>query len=281
MPAQTILSSALALIFGKMNTIFNIKLGKRQREMLEELFRTVFAIQGRLTFTNLARSSRLHEQTFLRHFASAFDWVAFNLVILRLRTHPDEVLIGVFDTSFLPKSGKKTWGLDKFFSSVAKAMRTGLEVSLLAVVATTTRRSWALDATQTPPRLSTKEIGPAYSRIDFYLEQITDCLDRLPQIRYWVGDGYYAKRKVVTTLKARGKHLITKLRSDANLRFVIAPARRRGRYGGNALLTLRPSIPALRPWACSKTCPMFGATRPLSIANTSSVIFGSLRIKCC
>lgn len=223
MPAQTMLSSALALIFVKMNTIFNIKIGKRQRAVLQQLFRTVFALQGRVTFTNLARFSTLHEQTFRRHFARAFDWVAFNLVIVRWRQHPDEALIGVFDTSFLPKSGKKTYGLDKFFSSAAKAIRTGLEVSLLGVVATTTRRSWALDATQTPPGLSTQESHPqaaCYSRIDFYLEQITDCLDRLPQVRYWVGDGYYAKRKVFDTLTRQGKHLITKLRSDANLRFL-------------------------------------------------------------
>lgn len=220
------LSSALALIFGKMKLIFNIDLGRRQRDLLQELFRVVFAIQGRLTFTNMARFSRLHEQTFRRHFARAFDWLAFNLVIMRLQAHPDEPLIGVFDTSFLPKSGKKTYGLDKFFSSAAKAIRTGLEVSLLGIVATVSRRSWALDATQTPPGLSTKETGVAYSRIDFYLEQITDCLDRLPLVRYWVGDGYYAKAKVFDTLTGCGKHLITKLRSDANLRFLAQPHER-------------------------------------------------------
>ncbi len=128
MPAQTILASALALIFVKMKTIFNIELGKRQRDLLLELFRVVFALQGRRTFTNMARFSAMHEQTFRRHFAKAFDWVAFNLVVVQLRLHPDERLIGVFDCSFLPKSGKKTYGLDKFFSSSAKAIRTGLEV---------------------------------------------------------------------------------------------------------------------------------------------------------
>lgn len=217
------LASALACIFVKMKLTFNIDLGKRQRDLLQELFRVIFALQGRLTFTNMARFCSLHEQTFRRHFARAFDWVSFNLVIIGLRAHPDEVLIGVFDTSFLPKSGKNTYGLDKFFSSSAKAIRTGLEVSLLGVVATVSRRSWALDATQTPPGLSTKETGPRYSRIDFYLEQITDCLDRLPAVRYWVGDGYYAKAKVFDTLTRGGKDLITKLRSDANLRFLAQP----------------------------------------------------------
>ena len=73
MPAQTMLSSALALIFVKMKTIYKIHLGKRQRDFFQELFRVVFALQGRLTFTNMARFSPLHEQTFRRHFTGTFD----------------------------------------------------------------------------------------------------------------------------------------------------------------------------------------------------------------
>jgi hypothetical protein len=104
-----------------------------------------------------------------------------------------------------------------------------LEVSLLGVIATESRRAVALDATQRPPGLSTDATGSDYSRIDFYLEQPTDGLGYLTEVRYWVGDGYYAKRKVFNTLSVHGKDLITKLRSDANLRFVKAPHRRR--YG--------------------------------------------------
>ena len=232
MLAQPLVEAVLSLIFVKMRATCNTAIGKRQRTFLVELFRVLFAHQGRATFTNLARFSTLHEHTFRCHFARAFDWLSFNLALVRLSAHPDETIIGVFDTSFLPKSGKRTYGLDKFFSHAAKAMRTGLEVSLLGVIATESRRARALDATQTPPGLSTGEHRPVYSRIDFYLEQLTDCLAHLPRVRYWVGDGYYAKRKVFDTLGSHGCHLITKLRSDANLRFVIAPERRRGRYGG-------------------------------------------------
>lgn len=232
MLAQTLLASLLNLTFAKMALIYNCTIGRRQRAFLLELFRVLFAHQGRATFTNLARYSTLHEQTFRRHFARCFDWLSFNLVLLRLRAHPGETLIGVFDTSFLPKSGGQTYGLDKFFSHAAKAIRTGLEVSILGVIATESRRAFAIDATQTPPGLSTKATGPQYSRIDFYLEQLTDCLTHLPHMLYFVGDGYYAKRKVFDALLQQGKHLVTKLRSDSNLRFVVAPDRRRGRYGG-------------------------------------------------
>lgn len=237
MLAQPLIEAVLTLIFAKMRTIYNISITKPQQRFLVALFEVLFAHQGRANFTNLARYSHLHEQTFRRHFARCFHWLFFNLVLLRLRTHPAETVIGVFDTSFLPKSGKHTYGLDKFFSHAAKAIRTGLEVSLLGVIATESRRAIALDATQTPPGLSRRATGPRYSRIDFYLEQLTDCLGHLSKVHYWVGDGYYAKRKVFNTLAAHGKELITKLRSDANLRFVARPDRRRGRYGGKVHFT--------------------------------------------
>ncbi|MFB6278170.1 MAG: hypothetical protein ABEK75_01565 [Salinibacter sp.] len=44
----------------------------------------------------MARYSRYIEQTFRRHFRKAFDWVAFNLVVLRLRRRSGEELIGAF-----------------------------------------------------------------------------------------------------------------------------------------------------------------------------------------
>jgi Transposase DDE domain len=60
--------------------------------------------------------------------------------------------------------------------------------------------------------------GP-YTRINFYIEQIFDCLLNLTSIHYIVADGFYAKTKFIQAILGMGKHLITKLRPDANLRF--------------------------------------------------------------
>ena len=150
--------------------------------------------------------------------------------ILRLRLHPEEERIGVFDMTFIEKAGKKTYGLDRFFSSKDRKSRRGLEVSLMGIVGTKTRRCIGLDATQTPPGLATRDEGTCYSRTDFYLEQITDslaCGGALRAIRYWVGDGFYAKRKIFDGLAAHEHHLITRLRSDANLRFLAKTGRAR------------------------------------------------------
>ena len=218
---QPLFAPVVSTIFRKMVDIYNCQVGVWQRRFLRELFQAVFALRGRVNFTNMARFSRFHEQTFRRHFKKAFQWVWFNLIVFRLRRHPEEPIIGAFDCTFLPKSGTETWGLGQFFSSLAGKPQKGLEVSVLGIVATSSRRAFGIDATQTPSDLPTgKKDG--YSRVDFYLEQITDLYDQLADlgVTYWVGDGFYAKQKVFDTVTDLGGDLITRLRSDANLRYL-------------------------------------------------------------
>jgi len=225
---QPLLAPALTYIFAKMTTIHNCTIGAWRRQFLQELFRVMIAMRGRTNFTNMARYSPFCEQTFRRHFRKAFGWVAFNLVLLRLRSHPQEPLIGVFDCSFLPKSGTETWGLDRFFSSTAGGNRRGLEVSVLGAIATKSRQALGLDATQTPPglaaRKSSDDPSANYTRIDVYREQLLDLAGRLEKadvgISCWVGDGYYAKNKMFAAIDEIGSHLITRLRADANLRYL-------------------------------------------------------------
>jgi len=222
MLSQPLLAAAITYIFAKMGIIHNSKVGGWQRQFLQELMRTLFAMRGRVNFTNLARYSAFCEQTFRRHFRKAFDWVSFNLVIFRLRRHPAEPLIGAFDCTYLPKSGKKTWGLGRFFSSAAGKNKRGLEVSILGAITTKSREPVGLDATQTPSIAAST--GAGYSRVDFYCEQLLDLAPRLRKaglpIDHWVGDGYYAKKKVLEAIDSVGADLITRLRSDANLRYL-------------------------------------------------------------
>ena len=77
-----------------MADIYNYRVDAWQRRFMGELFKAVFSLRGRVNFTNLARFSRLHEQTFLaiwdrlRHFEKAFQWGWFNLIVFRLRWPP-------------------------------------------------------------------------------------------------------------------------------------------------------------------------------------------------
>lgn len=221
-----------------------IETNKWQRDFLIELFNSLFSRQGRFNFDNLTRYSKYNELTHRRQFSKYFDWFKFNLGFVDFT---QGVFIGVIDCSFIGKSGKKTFGLDSFWSGIAGVSKLGLELSVLACIDVNSSKSYFLDATQTPPGLSNKE-DSKYSRVDFYLEQILDCLKYLPSITYYVGDGFYAKNKIINGLRANGKHLITKLRTDANLKYLNQKPRQAGQKGASRKYDGKVDFKDLTKW---------------------------------
>lgn len=225
----------MASILEILDAIF-AQIGEKNKwtiKFFKELFVLIFSIQGRANFENLSRYSKFHECRFRRHFEKFFDWLEFNYWIFYLYGHtPGGVIIAAIDCSFIPKAGKKTFGLDKFWSGTASRNKRGLELSLLSLIDVVSGRAWTLDATQTPSQLG-KEDGATdkYSRIDFYLEQIADCLRKLGDVTYFVADGFYAKTKIFNFLSKNGKYLITKLRPDANLRYLFEGTSPNGKRG--------------------------------------------------
>ena len=211
-----------------LDTIFArfVGINKPQRKFLTELFEIIPCVRGRINFMNLSRYSKYNEVTFRRHFGKFFDWLKFNYLIIQIAflsgVVKSEEAIGAIDCSYISKSGKKTYGLDKFWSGVANKAKKGLEISLVCIINTVTGYSWSLSVRQTPSGLSSKEgDGTNYTRVDFYLEQLVDCFVQLPQVLYYTADGYYAKKKVVDRVIENGKHLISKLRPDANLKYLL------------------------------------------------------------
>jgi hypothetical protein len=205
---------------------------KWQADFLCEIFELIFSIQGRLTFENLARYSHMSERTFRRNYKKFFDWLDFNWQLIMLYVEIDQAtLIAAIDCSYIPKAGKSTYGLDKFFSSVAGRAKKGLEISLLCLINTQDGKAWALDVSQTPVGLSTKQDDPdRLTRVDHYMDQLKRTQTPLSRVKYIVADGFYAKDKVFNTIDELGKSLITKLRPDANLRYLFQ-GQRTGKQG--------------------------------------------------
>jgi len=220
--------TVLGLIFVKVS----VK-NKSQREFLEELFTLLPSIRGRFNFCNLGRYSKYNEQTFRRNFSNYFDWLQFNFAMIQLGlSSPTSNCVAAVDASFVSKAGKKTFGLDKFWSGCAGIAKKGLEISALALIEITTGTAWTLDVAQTPAKLSSKEgKEDKYTRINFYIEQIIDCLSFLKNVRYIVADGYYAKKKMFDAVLIANKHLITRLRVDANTKYIFDRAKNPTAHG--------------------------------------------------
>ena len=248
MSIEAILQPILAKLSG---------IGKHQRTFFVELVSVFLGRQGRATFENLGRYSRFTELTFRRQFATFFDWLGFNIACIDWQR---ETHIGIVDCSFLPKSGKVTFGLDKFWSSCAGKALLGLEVSVLACVGVVSKQTWALDATQTPAKLET-DATKNYTRLSFYLEQLADCLPRLSQLVYWVADGYYAKSQVIDLFLKHKRHLITRLRTDADLHYLWTKGRQPGQKGRTRLYDGKVAFDELSRWALIGQHPVHESVR--------------------
>lgn len=80
------------------------------------------------------------------NFKKAFDWFSFNRTFLEpARGHRIAIAI---DPCYIPKSGKKTPGIDWFWSGCASAMKKGLEMPGISIVDADARDSIFLKAEQ-------------------------------------------------------------------------------------------------------------------------------------
>jgi len=210
-----------------------------QRKFLENLFVTILALRGRVNFRNLSRYCDYSERTISRQFRSDFDWPDFHQRVINRAIKADSVMISAQDASFIPKSGKQTFGLGSFFNGCHSRPERGLEISTLALVDVTRRCAFTLAVAQTPPasEKATRQ-EKDQTLIDFYGQQLGEHHHRLPpQINYHVVDGYFAKKKYIDEVVRLKLHPITKLRCDANCLFLYTrphPRRRgaRRKYDG-------------------------------------------------
>src|SRR5438093_5612924 len=174
------------------------------------------------------RYSPYHERTFARWYGRNFDWVSLNQAAITevVPAEHDQAL--VMDASFVPKSGKHTYGLDRFWNGSHSRAEKGLELSTLAWLDITDNCAYCLSVEQTPP--TDKTTDTEATRIDVYLELLTRVVSahHLSHLRYVITDGYYSKQKFLGGVRALGLEQIGKLRIDAHLRYLYQGPKRPG-----------------------------------------------------
>lgn len=197
-------------------------LGQPQRKFLATLFVTILVLRGRVNFRNLSRYCDYSERTIARQFREPFDWPDFHQRVLETALDPHSELISAHDASFIPKSGKQTFGLGHFFNGCASRAERGLEISALAVVDVTRRCAFTVACAQTPPAAPTvTNQDKEETLVDFYTQQLREQRHRLPVgVTYHAVDGYFAKQKYIDAVVALKLHPITKLRCDADCKLL-------------------------------------------------------------
>jgi len=212
---------------------------KKQKYFFIILIQGLIGSVGKKTFRNLARYMQIAEHTFARQMAKAFDFVGLNTALIKDSKVEGDVLLAAQDASFIPKSGKRTEGIDYFWHGSAGKSEKGLELDTIAVIKLNDDKKdgFTLSAQQTPanpiPKSERKkQITMEPTRIDFYIDHVKKISPQLLDlgIKYMVVDALFAKTKYVNGVVALGLHVISKMRRDARLfRIYNGPQKARGR----------------------------------------------------
>jgi DDE superfamily endonuclease len=195
---------------------------------------------GKVNFTNLSRYSELSERTYRRQYRQEYGFMSLNAGLIEAASGSSATRIGGMDCTFIPKSGKATYGLDWFYNGSANRPEKGLEISVIAVIDVDAHRGYSLSVKQTPGQLATDlvkapsqskrvslnvveqaTVAPKLTRIDHYLKHLQDSYTHLPAgLKYWAVDGFYSKKKFVDGVVGLKLQVISKLRSDADMRYL-------------------------------------------------------------
>lgn len=212
------------LIENALSSVAN--LSKSFRTFIIETMELYLTSSGRMNFTQMARCSRSCESRFRQNYKKPFDWVSFNRHFLDSASG-HRIAIAI-DPCFVPKSGKKTPGLDWFWSGCASAMKRGLEFLGLSIVDADAKDVVFLKAEQTfteRPRgrkpKCTKCMKDPDSLTGWYLRMLSRNARRLLSIcSTVVADAYFSKESFVTGAMALGFNIISRFRDDVSLKYI-------------------------------------------------------------
>ncbi len=238
----------LHCLSGEMTTTTVRQLGRIALAML--------SMTGRVTMVGLSRWTGTggSYRTIQRFFHRTLPWAAILWVFVHthLLTPGDDVLL-VGDECVVTKTGHKTHGVDRFFSSIFGKPVPGVSLFALALVSRTERQAFPVQVEQVlrepaeppsptlpaakrkpgrPKGSSTQAKADAplnaeHTRISTMIQGLLARIRPYLTVTYLVLDGHFGNHNAVLMARRLGLHLISKLRNDSALYYPYA-----GPYAG-------------------------------------------------
>ena len=223
-------------------------LDKTSLRQLTSIVSAMLAMTGRVTMLGISRWTEQggSYRTIQRFFNTTIIWVKVNWFFIRhhLLNPADTILIGG-DESVVTKSGKKTYGLDRFFSSLYGKPVPGLSFFSLSLISVNKRTSYPMmmeqvikEEAEKPDKKIKKQARkrgrPKGSKnknrrdvvLKLYLVHIQTMVKKLLSligadltVIYCVMDGAFGNNYALQMVRQCSLHLISKLRWDAALYF--------------------------------------------------------------
>jgi len=213
----------------------------------ESIISAMLCLSGPKTMLNLSRWTELSYKTIERFYERAVPWLELNFLLFRNFGSGSEFLL-VPDETTVNKSGKKTFGIDLFFSSLLGKTVKSLCFSGLAIIEPEKKRSYPLFFNQMVfteeekavlkvqrekrkkskggkvgrPKGSKNSKKPKILAPSFRLlrEQLFQCQKVIKlNLKYFVADGKYGNNSCVNICREFSYFLISKLQYNSALYF--------------------------------------------------------------
>lgn len=216
---------------------------------LSRVIMAMLAMSGRVTMLGLSRWTTGRGgsyRTVQRFFNAPLNWPSLNWLLIR--THlldPDDIIILAGDETIVPKAGEQTYGLGRYFSSVAKRLLPGLSFFAISLVSVKGHVSFPVMMEQlvgedtdklspgTAPlpgkrgpgrpkgrRNSNRrdvELSPYLLKVQQMIRQTLSLTAGTIQVGYCLLDGFFGNNNALQMVRQCHLHIISKLRYDAVL----------------------------------------------------------------
>jgi putative transposase len=224
---------------------------------LSRIIVAMLAMTGRVTMLGMARwaGDGGSYRTVQRFFYTVIAWPVLFWVFFRQHVlDPTDTYVLAGDECVVTKSGKKTYGLDRFFASLYGKPVPGLSFFALSLISRKARHSYPIRveqmlrteaekaATRTkahkrisppkhqattgktgrPPGSKNREkthvvLSPELQRIQIMIQQQLAVINGVIPLCHTVLDGHFGNNPAMHMVRSVGLHLISKLRHDAAL----------------------------------------------------------------
>jgi putative transposase len=215
---------------------------------LQIVSQTMLTMTGRITMLSISRWAEkgFSYRTAQRFFTKNIPWGALNWAVAKpfLKQSAGNIVIAG-DATTVTKSGRKTFGLGRFFSSIYSRAVPGIAFQTLSLLNTKTRMSWPILIEQILPKPKQKKatcsknknkkrgkgrpkgsknknhrdvkLNAEMTQVQSMLKQLLTMIGNTLQTIHFVYDGAFGNNAAVQMTRQLDLHLISKLRNNSAL----------------------------------------------------------------
>jgi len=225
-------------------------LNKNTYHQLHIISQTLLMMTGRITMLSISRWAGKggSYRTIQRFFQKNIPWMSLNWAIAKASLEKSEgAIIIAGDATTVTKSGKKTYGIGRFFSSIYSRAVPGIAFQTLSLLDVEKKISWPVLVEQILPKpkqgkepeIQEKkqkrgkgrpkgsknknnrevELNAEMTQVQSMLKNLLHMIEETLRPVYFVYDGAFGNNAAVQMARQVSVHLISKLRNNSALYF--------------------------------------------------------------